>query len=917
MKKSKMQVLIEFSSLLSQIRSKGKSLSTKVKSSIKGGKTLVILTLLFFVTSGTFATSYYSRLNGGVWTNTSTWSTVNYNNAVNTGTYPQAGDVVFIADGHTIFINNNVTCALVFIGQGTSGTLEYASTGNYSLTVAGNITLNTGSKFWYNSAVNHSHSCVLGGSFTNYGTVDFYRNSAQAVNLTINSGSNSIVSGTGSWDLYTVTLNKISNTNIMNVNTNAFETATKLFIGTKGTYVHNNTGVYAINPVSGNYTIGPDMTFKVPLGIMWFSPLSTDVILQGSLYVNGGSVRIGSTAGTQGLRTDRNGLVIPYLEVSSGTLMVYGGITYGASSSTEAFRFNMTGGSILLNIGSTGTNRQVFYVNDRPGSTFNMSGGSIILQKPNTNGPLTFDFSVCGAMGTVTSTGGTVNFGNTSTATGAIFNFRPYPNVVQPIFRVTGASTRTVTLKPAYSSSSNFKLRGLQIDANKTFDIRSIGGAAGDSKTMTLTDRVSGIDALVNHGTFIARTSTVTFNPTGAQAIGGSVVTTFYNLAINNANNITLNRAANVSNYLSMVNGRLFTTNTNVLTCYSSANANLGSNSSYVDGPMVHTVATTTSTNKIYPIGKAGAYRPAVLTLSHLNSTSVTYRGEVFNAAASALPYGLPPTIANVSSVRYLRFTRQLINNFNTGRIQMFYDSDDGVADKNSLLIAHDDASSLWQNYGGVATANWTGSITSSVFNKFNTYFALANPPGGGNPLPVELINFNAQLNKNQVDLNWTTETEINNDYFTVERSADNINFSVLDQVDGFGNSTTRHKYSYVDAQPLKGISYYRLKQTDYDGKSEYLPTAVVNNVAKSELLVYPNPAPASKINVSYGVDQLKYYEITVQDMLGKIIPANVLREENGTISLSIEESSITKGSLYFIRASDGKENLQQKIVLY
>ncbi len=342
------------------------------------------------------------------------------------------------------------------------------------------------------------------------------------------------------------------------------------------------------------------------------------MILQGALYVNGGVVRIGTTGGFQGLRSDQSGGGIPYLDVSSGTLLVYGGITHGTTSGSEPFRFNMTGGTISLNSGSSGTNRQVFYINDRPGSNFTMTGGTIVLEKPNTNGPMTFDFSICGAFGTVISTGGTVQFGNNNTASGKIFNFRPYTNVVQPNFMITGNSTRVVSLKTSYGSTASFRLRSLYIDVNKIFDIRSIGGTFGDSKTMTLTSTANGVDALFNNGTFTSRNSTVTFNPSGAQAIGGSVVTTFYNLAINNSNNITLNRAANVSNYLSMVNGRLITTNTNVLTCYSTANANLGSTSTYVDGPMVHTIATSATVSKTYPIGKAGSYRPAVITIRHL-----------------------------------------------------------------------------------------------------------------------------------------------------------------------------------------------------------------------------------------------------------------------------------------------------------
>ncbi|MBL0063783.1 MAG: hypothetical protein IPP38_01930 [Bacteroidetes bacterium] len=69
-----------------------------------------------------------------------TWSTVGYGNATNTGTYPKAGDVANVGNGYTIYINAVVTCATLNIGQGTSGILEFKSTGNYSLTVTGNIT---------------------------------------------------------------------------------------------------------------------------------------------------------------------------------------------------------------------------------------------------------------------------------------------------------------------------------------------------------------------------------------------------------------------------------------------------------------------------------------------------------------------------------------------------------------------------------------------------------------------------------------------------------------------------------------------------------------------------------------------------------------------------------------------------------
>ncbi|MBK6447277.1 MAG: hypothetical protein IPF81_18895 [Bacteroidetes bacterium] len=918
MKKSKMQVFVEFAALLSQIRNTKKG-STKAtdKSAGKGRRIALIAILMLFTFQFSQAVTYYSRTSGGNWTTNATWSTVGYGNATNTGTYPKAGDVANIGNGFTIYINAVVTCATLNIGQGTSGILEFRSTGNFSLTVTGNITLNTGAKFWYNTATNRTHTVIVGGNFANFGVVDFYYAPSQIANVIFNGVGNSAVSGIGTWDLNTVTLNKSGSTAaLLNVQSNNFELGIKTFVGTYGTYNHNNSGTYNINPTAGTFNIGPNMIYKVPQGTMWFASAAPDVLLQGSLYVNGGTVKIGTTAGVQGLRSDQNGTFVPYLEVSAGSLIVYGGITYGGGSSNEPFSFKMTGGTISLNTGTTGTNRNVFVVNDKVNSVFNMTAGTITIEKPNITGIATIDVSIPGTLGTVTTTGGTIVYGTAATANGAIFNFKPYPSATYPHFRITGSAVKTATLASSTGSTANMKLLSLYIDVNKTFDIRSVSGATGDTKTMTLVSTCNGVDAFYNNGTFTARQSTVTFNPTGAQAIGGTVTTTFYNLSINNSNHITLNRPEQVSNFLSMVNGKLLTTNTNVLTCLSAANANLGSVSSYVDGPMIHTIATASNTTKTYPIGKSGAYRAVVLTAQHLNASSVTYRAEVFNSAASGLPYTLPPSISNVSNVRYVQFTRQNVANFSSGKLQMYYDTDDGVADKNTLLVAHDNGTTQWQNFGGVATNNWTGNITSATFNNFHTFFALGNPPGGGNPLPIELATFSATLNGKQVDVKWTTQAEINNHFFTIERSSDNVNFSELGRVEGAGNSTSTNEYAYTDFHPLTGVSYYRLKQTDYDGKCAYFPVSVIRNVRKGTFLVYPNPSTSQVVHLNYGDDQLKYFTITVQDITGRIIPSKVVPEENGNMRLIIDEAYIRRGEMLLISGQDGHESIQQKLII-
>lgn len=96
--------------------------------------------------------------------------------------------------------------------------------------------------------------------------------------------------------------------------------------------------------------------------------------------------------------------------------------------------------------------------------------------------------------------------------------------------------------------------------------------------------------------------------------------------------------------------------------------------------------------------------------------------------------------------------------------------------------------------------------------------------------LPIELVDFKAELENEKVYLNWITASEQNNDYFTIERSSDNITYETLLTKRGAGNSTTRILYEAIDEYPLKGISYYRLKQTDFDGKFSYSEVELVVN---------------------------------------------------------------------------------------
>ncbi|MDB5268658.1 MAG: hypothetical protein JWP58_1698 [Hymenobacter sp.] len=111
-------------------------------------------------------------------------------------------------------------------------------------------------------------------------------------------------------------------------------------------------------------------------------------------------------------------------------------------------------------------------------------------------------------------------------------------------------------------------------------------------------------------------------------------------------------------------------------------------------------------------------------------------------------------------------------------------------------------------------------------------------------PLPVELTSFTAEAANGKVELRWRTASERNSAQFVVERSATGEAFSAVRDVAAQGNSTTATNYATTDAAPLAGLSYYRLRQTDLDGSTEYSPVVTVSRKAGYESFsFYPNPA--------------------------------------------------------------------------
>ncbi len=160
------------------------------------------------------------------------------------------------------------------------------------------------------------------------------------------------------------------------------------------------------------------------------------------------------------------------------------------------------------------------------------------------------------------------------------------------------------------------------------------------------------------------------------------------------------------------------------------------------------------------------------------------------------------------------------------------------------------DGGATWQDLGGTVSGTLAGgTITSNAVNyPVGSYLVtLASIDVIATPLPVKLLYFDALSKDGQVQLKWATGQEVNNDYFQVERSADGQAFLPLSNpVPGVGTTEELQRYELMDESPLPGLSYYRLKQVDFDGRFEYSDVLSVQ-METVDATLRPVPQPCAR----------------------------------------------------------------------
>jgi len=428
-----------------------------------------------------------------------------------------------------------------------------------------------------------------------------------------------------------------------------------------------------------------------------------------------------------------------------------------------------------------------------------------------------------------------------------------------------------------------------------------------------------------NNGLFLEKSGTVNFKGSGSQTITNTSGETFNGLVIDKTGGeVTLasSTSITISSFLTLTYGIIDAkTNSNSVIFEDGATSTSGNANSYITGEV------TKIGDQIFAFPTGDGTKWARIGISAPLTASTKYTAQYFASAyadVTTLDAG-SPTLNNVIRIEFWTLA-QAVNDDDV-QVTLYWEDDlrsgidDCDGDPDDLRVAHWSGTEWEINVdgviitGGCAGAPTAGMLQTNANQPLYSPFTFGSKGSGQNPLPIDLLYFDAEYNEKEevVDLTWATASETNNDYFTIERSEDGIDFGAIGTVDGAGNSNAMLQYSFIDQAP-NPLSYYRLKQTDYDGKFEYSNLIIVKIPSPLILSVGPNPTTNS-IKVIYR-EAVKYpgYNvlISIYDINGQLIYEKNF--DDTFYKVNIDISSFNQG-LYFVTLNANNETYKAKFV--
>ena len=808
-----------------------------VGTSIIGMLTLCFVLYFHFtavkIVNGTSTGDYRSKATGN-WITPATWEISDGSNWINATTSPSSSDgAIEILRGHTVTITQDVIVDQLIVDSGavlsiSSSRYLYTNNGTGTdLTVNGQILING------YLIQNNSSTVVVTGSVILSSAATHSMNASATI--TFNSGGKfedrggSITSSSGHW-----------------------------FFNAGSTYEVKNDGyspplaqwgsgsTCLISGVISNLPSNMNQSFQ---NIVWNCPNQNSALnFGGNFPTVNGDLTIIST-GSSSIQLDQQGNNTT-LNVG-GSLYMQGGILYGC-----------TNGGTTVNVTGNYIQTGGLFAFDRAGGTaygntsmsFNV-GGNISV----TGG--TIDLSQCSANSANKGNGhlflnGNLQISGNGSVTVSSANSRGqiYINGSGIIQDFTSISGLLGAVDVIVNPGAIFKMDDQVLSGSGNFTLMSGGTLMlGDPNGISLTGSTGNIQC---SGTRTYSTSgDYIYNGTAAQISGNGLPATIHNLTVNNSNNLTLTNSTSATNLITLTSGKIFTSANELGITNTSASGIVGySTSNYIIGNLRRSVTGTGSYD--YPLGTSAYYEPLNLNLSSATGFS-NVLGSFVNANPVNPSYPLTGiTVNGLSISQMLNYGFWILtpnSNMSGGTytvtLQEKGHTNSAVDPHDYCVLKRANTTSSWQSLGthNVNTQSETGGIVTAVRSAY-TSFSNFGIGKSSTTLPIELIYFNLKNAKDYIDLSWATASELNNAYFTIERSSDGVKFEELFSTPGAGNSTRTLYYTNRDENPLNGNSYYRLKQTDYDGHNTYSDIKKINFQSNNtgELLkivdVTPNP---------------------------------------------------------------------------
>lgn len=536
-----------------------------------------------------------------------------------------------------------------------------------------------------------------------------------------------------------------------------------------------------------------------------------------------------------------------------------------------------------------------------------------------------------GAAATMPEIGASAECGGLTIETGATItlqgtnSFDIYGNWENSGTFTANAGIVNIMANATLSGTAQLTLHDLTIDNGATF--------TSTSNNLNITGD------LTNNGAFTHSSGKVTFNGTATQTLSGDFTgtNTLYDIEIDNTTEVILaSGSKQIEGELTLTNGivksnGLLTLGQNATTNVTAAN---GEVASYIDGALSKIIFGNSGPGFFFPVGSGSTYKPVgVSSLANAVGAN-TWTAQYNNSAPSENSIQTGDEIIRVSnkeswsitsSAGDAKVTISWVSNYEG---DVYVDSDE----LSSLRIAHLNNSSEWEttNAGSTSGAGSSfGTVTSGDVITFDgskgglELFTLGTTTDQYHPLPIELTSFNGVAVDGKVLLDWSTATEINNDYFEVQHSTNATNFITIGTVSGNGTTSETNNYNFTHNTPENGINYYRLKQVDYDGNYEIHHTIAVRSESLSLLgdnsfSLYPNPYKQGDLTIEFSnVEPNSKVSVSIVSITGDIIYQKDMIVPSNKRITNITQSVKLPSGIYLVNIKKAEEIVAKRLIVY